>query len=246
VASSHSRFRSSTDGTRRAFGLPWWPMLLTVHQYRDRVEAGQVLAQQLLRYTHRLDTLVLGLAPGGVPVAFQVATELNAPLDVFCVRNLAAPGSPHLIMGAIASGGARVNDELAVREAGITPQDLEAVTARELAELNRCEKLYRGNRRPASIAGRVVIVVDDGVATGYSMHAAVIALHQLQPAWLVVATPVAPPEFCEEIVDEVHDLVCPLRPDTFQAADLWYEYFAPATDEDIRVCLHRAKSLPRI
>lgn len=221
-------------------------MLLTAHQYRDRVEAGQMLAQQLLRYTHRLDTLVLGLARGGVPVAFQVATELNAPLDVFSVRKLAVPGNPELAMGAIASGGGRVIDELVVRESGVTPAELESVSAREVAELERREKLYRGNRPPPPVAGRVVIVVDDGLVTGYSMHAAVIALHQLQPAWLVVATPVGSPEACNELADEVHDLVCPLRPDPLQSVGLWYDHFAPTTDDDVRVCLHRARALPRI
>lgn len=221
-------------------------MLQTLHQYRDRVEAGQMLAQQLLRYTHRLDTLVLGLAPGGVPVALQVATELNAPLDVFSVRKLAVPGNPELAMGAIASGGGRVIDELVLREAGVTAAELEAVTARESDELERRERLYRGNRPPPAIAGRVVIVVDEGLATGYSMHAAIIALHQLQPAWLVVASPVGSPEACNDLADEVHDLVCPVRPDPFHSVGLWYDQFAPTTDDDVRVCLHRARSLPRI
>lgn len=221
-------------------------MLLTVHPYRDRVEAGQMLAHQLVRYTHRLDTLVLGLARGGVPVAFQVATELNASLDVFSVRKLAVPGNPELAMGAIASGGARVMDELVLREAGVTRAELETVSARESAELERRERLYRGNRPPPDIAGRVVIVVDDGLVTGYSMHAAVIALHQLQPAWLVVATPVGSAEACNDLAEEVHELVCPIRPEPFHSVGIWYDHFAQTTDDEVRACLLRAKSLPRI
>lgn len=205
-----------------------------------------MLAQQLFRYSHRLDTLVLGLARGGVPVAYQVATELNAPLDVFSVRKLAVPGNPDLAMGAIASGGGRVIDEHVLRESGVTQRELEEVSARESAELERRERLYRGNRPAPVIAGRVVLVIDEGLVTGYSMHAAVIALHQMEPAWLVVATPVGAPEACDDLVDEVHELVCPLRPDPLQAVGLWYDHFAPTTDDDVRMCLHRAKALPRI
>lgn len=221
-------------------------MLLTVQQYRDRVEAGQVLAHQLFRYTHRLDTLVLGIARGGIPVAFQVATELNAALDVFSVRTLPVPGNPDMSLGAIASGGTRVLDEVVVRDSGITAQELTDVTAREQAELDRREKLYRGNRRVPLVAGRVVIVVDEGLGNASAMHAVVIALHQQQPAWLVVAAPVGSREACDDLVDEVHDLVCPVRPEPFRAVGLWYDHFSPITDDDVRTCLFRARSLPRI
>lgn len=221
-------------------------MILSVHQYRDRIEAGQTLAHQLLRYAHRLDTLVLALPRGGVPVALQVATELNAPLDVFLVRKLAAPRNPDISVGAITSGAARVVDQVAMEEAGVTEEELADTTARELAELARDEKLYRGNRSRPDVRGRVVILVDDGLATGYSMHAAVIALHQQQPSWLVVATPVGSLEACAELAEEVHELVCPLRPSPLQAIGLWYDHFSPTTDDEVRVCLQSAKALPRI
>ena len=220
-------------------------MILTVHQYRDRTEAGQVLARQLAHYASRVDTLVLALPRGGVPVAAEVAKYLNAPLDVFLVRKLGLPDHPEVAMGAIASGGVRVLDDEAIARGQVTREQLAEITARETAELDRQQQLYRGNRRAPAIAGRVVIVVDDGLATGYSMHAAVMALHRQQPAWLVVAAPVGAPEACNDLAQEVHEVVCPLRPEPFQAVGLWYEHFAPTDDEEVRAGLRRVAGLQR-
>ena len=220
-------------------------MILAVHQYRDRIEAGQVLARQLAHYASRVDTLVLALPRGGVPIAAEVAAYLNAPLDVFLVRKLGLPGQPELAMGAIASGGVRVLDDETIEQHGVTPGQVAAVTARETAELERQQRLYRGNRPPPPITGRVVIVVDDGLATGYSMHAAVVAIHREQPAWLVVATPVGSIEACNDLAQEVHEVVCPLRPDPLQAVGLWYDHFSPTDDDEVRATLRKVAGLQR-
>ena len=220
-------------------------MILTVHQYRDRIEAGQVLARQLAHYASRVDTLVLALPRGGVPIAAEVAPYLNAPLDVFLVRKLGLPDQPELAIGAIASGGVRVLDEATIADAGVTRDELAEITARETAELERRQQLYRGRRPPPAIAGRVVILVDDGLATGYSMHAAVIAVHRQQPAWLVVAAPVGSAEACNDLAQEVHEVVCPLRPEPFQAVGLWYDHFSPIADDEVRATLRRVAGLQR-
>jgi putative phosphoribosyl transferase len=220
-------------------------MILTVHQYRDRIEAGQVLARQLAHYASRVDTLVLALPRGGVPVAVEVAKYLNAPLDVFLVRKLGLPDHPELAMGAIASGGVRVLDDEAIERGHVSREQLAEITARETAELERQQQLYRGNRPPPPITGRVVIVVDDGLATGYSMHAAVMALHRQQPAWLVVAAPVGSTEACDDLAQEVHEVVCPLRPEPFQAVGLWYDHFSPTDDDEVREGLRRVAGLQR-
>jgi putative phosphoribosyl transferase len=221
-------------------------VILTVHQYRDRIAAGRTLAQHLVHYANRVDTVVLALPRGGVPVALQVAEYLNAPLDVFLVRKLGQPDNPEIAMGAIASGDVRVLDEFAIAEAGISKETVAEVTARERDELERRQKLYRGNRPRLDLAGRIAILVDDGMATGFSMHAAVVALHQQRPAWLVVATPVGSPEACDELAEEVHELVCPLRPEPFRAVGLWYDHFANLTDDDVREGLRHAAVLPRM
>lgn len=219
-------------------------MILTVHQYRDRIEAGQLLARQLAHYASRVDTLVLALHPGGVAVAVEVAAYLNAPLDAFLVRKLSLPGDPEIAIGAIASGGATVLDDQAIKIAGVTATELATVTARETAALERDQKLYRGRRPVPRIAGRVVILVADGITTALSMHAAVIALHRQQPAWLVVAAPVGSAEACEELAQEVHEVVCPLRPEPFHSVGLSYDHFSPMADDDIRTTLHRISGLP--
>ena len=220
-------------------------MILHAHQYHDRVEAGQTLARQLAHYASRVDTLVLALPRGGVPVAVEVADYLNAPLDAMLVRKLALPDAPELALGAIAAGGVSVYDDAAIERFGVTPEQLAEITARETAELERRQVLYRGHRRPPHIAGRVVILVDDGLATGLSMHAAVIALHREQPAWLVVAAPVGSNEACDELSHEVHEVVCPFRPEPFQAVGLWYDHFAPPDDDQVRIALGRGTGLPR-
>ncbi|MGH7943483.1 MAG: phosphoribosyltransferase [Opitutaceae bacterium] len=220
-------------------------MILNVHRYHDRVEAGQVLARQLAHYASRVDALVLAIPRGGVPVALEVAAYLNAPLDAFVVRKLALPDSPGSALGAIAPGGVSVYDEDAIEQAGVTREQIAEIAAREAAELERRQLFYRGHRPAPQIAGRVVILVDEGLAAGLGMHAAVIALHRQQPAWLVVAAPVGSVEACEELAQEVHEVVCPFRPKPFQSVGLWYDHFALADDEEVRAALRRTSGLPR-
>lgn len=220
-------------------------MILTIQQYRDRVEAGQTLARHLASYASRVDTLVLALPRGGVPVGVEVAKYLNAPVDALIVRKLGLPENPEIAMGAIASGGVRVLDDDIIERAGVTPEEVAHITMLENAELLHCEQLYRGHRPAPQIAGRVVILVDDGLATGSSMHAAVIAVHRQQPAWLVVASPVGSIEACDDLAQEVHEVVCPLRPNPFQAVGLWYDHFSPVDDDDVVNALRRSTGLPR-
>ena len=221
-------------------------MVLSVQHYRDRIEAGQVLARHLAHYASRVDSLVLALSRGGVPIAAQVAAYLNAPLDTFVVHKLAAPGDDTAIVGAIAPGGMRVLDHEAIKRTGVTAVELAAITEDAAAELARDERLYRGKRPPPHISDRVVILVDDGLATGFGMHATVIALHRQQPAWLVVAAPVGSAEDCSELAQEVHEVVCPLRPQPFESTGIWYDHFAPVEDEDVRLHLRHAGGLPRV
>jgi predicted phosphoribosyltransferase len=209
--------------------------------FRDRREAGRLLAATLSAYANRPDVLVLALPRGGVPVAYEVARALGAPLDVFLVRKLGVPGHEELAMGAIASGGVRVlNDEL-VRALRIPDHVIETVAAKEQQELARRERLYRGDHPPPDVRGQTVILVDDGLATGASMYAAVEALRQQQPARIVVAVPIAAPETCEELSGEVDDIICAVTPQPFHAVGLWYEDFSPTTDEEVRDLLARAR-----
>jgi predicted phosphoribosyltransferase len=208
--------------------------------FRDRREAGRQLAAMLTAYTHRPDVLVLALPRGGVPVASEVARALDAPLDVFLVRKLGVPGHEELAMGAIASGGVRVlNDEL-VRALRIPYHVIAAVAAREQQELARRERLYRGDRPPPEVRGRTVILVDDGLATGATMYAAVKALRQQLPARIVVAVPIAAPEACAELSEEVDEIVCAVTPEAFYAVGLWYADFSQTTDEEVRDLLAQA------
>lgn len=221
-------------------------MILDAPRYHDRVEAGQMLARKLAQYASRVDTLVLAVPPGGVPVAMEVASYLNAPLDAFLLRKLTHPGSPGYALGAIASGGVSVYDEAAIRTAGVTPLQLAEITARESAELERRQLLYRGSRPLPHIGGRVVILVSDGLDTCLCMHAAVIALHRQRPAWLVVAAPVGAIDACEELAQEVHEVVCPLRPEPFESVGLWYDHFGPHDDDEIRSTFRRTSGLSRV
>lgn len=216
-------------------------MRMTFH---DRNEAGQLLAQRLLHYANRPVVLVLGLPRGGVPVAYEVARALHAPLDVMLVRKLGVPGQEELAMGAIASGGKRVVNEEVVLGLGIPPQVIEAVTAQEQRELARRERRYRGNRPPLDIHGRTVILVDDGLATGATMRAAIAALRQQQPARVVVAVPVAPPSVCQELRAVADEVVCLLAPEPFFGVGAWYDDFSPTTDEEVRRLLKRATQIP--
>jgi predicted phosphoribosyltransferase len=219
--------------------------MLQTHQYHDRVEAGHVLARHLAHYASRVDTLVLALPRGGVPVAVEVAGYLNAPLDAFMVHKLALPECPDLPVGAITSDGVSVYDEDAIQQIGMTSQQVADITARGSEELERRQQVYRGRRRAPQITGRVIIIVDDGLATGLSMHAAVMALHRLQPAWLVVAVPVGSHAACDELAHEVHEVVCPTRPEPFQSVGCWYEEFASPTDDEVRLALGRGCGLAR-
>ena len=212
--------------------------------FRNRREAGRKLAEKLAAYANRPDVLVLALPRGGVPVAYEVARALGAPLDVFVVRKLGVPGYEELAMGAIATGEVRVlNDDLVVR-LGIPEYLIDAVTAREQEELKRRERLYRGGRPVPDVRDRTVILVDDGLATGSTMLAAVRALRQLQPARIVVAVPVAAADTCRALRAEADEVVCAVTPEPFHAVGLWYEDFTQTTDEEVRDLLTRAAPAP--
>ena len=204
-----------------------------ITRFRDRVDAGRVLARELDAYKGRPGVLVLALPRGGVPVAFEVARELGAPLDVFVVRKLGMPGHEEYAIGAIATGGVRIINEEAVRTFGVTNAEIEAVTAEERLELERRERRYRDGRSAPDIDRKTVILVDDGLATGSTMRAAVEALRQEGPARLVVAVPTAAPETCQEIAALVDDIVCAITPEPFYAVGLWYDDFGQTTDEEV-------------
>jgi len=208
--------------------------------FRDRSAAGRVLGEQLRSYATKADLLVLGLPRGGVPVAFEIAAALDAPLDVFVVRKLGVPGQEELGMGAIAAGGVRVLDWATISALGITRGTIDDVAKREAHELLRRERQYRGQRQPPRMTGRTVMLVDDGLATGSSMRAAIDALRAYHPAKIVVAIPVAPAEVCEQLRPLVDDLVCAMTPEPFYAVGLWYEDFAPVSDREVRQLLARA------
>ena len=204
-----------------------------MEKIRNREEAGMALADRLGAYKERQDVLVLALPRGGVPVAAPIARALKAPLDVFIVRKLGVPGHQELAMGAIASGGVRVMNLDVVRSLGISEEQIEKVADAEQRELTRRENQYRGNRDFPEISGKTVILVDDGVATGATMRAAIKALREGGAQKLVVAVPVAPPDTCEVLSREVDELVCPFRPSPFHAIGLWYEDFPQVSDETV-------------
>jgi len=217
--------------------------IITMHahyaRFQNRTEAGQQLATRLKPYANRPDVLVLGLPRGGVPVAYEVAKTLNAPLDLCLVRKLGVPGHKELAMGAIASGGVRVLNYDVISWLGISGTTIDAVAARELQELQRRDRVYRGDRPVPNIRDRIVILVDDGIATGSTMRAAISVLKPQQPASLIVAVPVAPPETCDVIRAEVDEVVCLMIPEMFYAIGLWYEDFSQTTDEEVRDLLAR-------
>jgi predicted phosphoribosyltransferase len=214
--------------------------MATTHRYRDRAEAGRILAERLAAYAGRRDVLVLALPRGGVPVGFEVAQALEAPLDVFVVRKLGVPGYEELAMGAIASGGVCVLNHEVVDALRIPRHDIESVVEQELRELERREKRYRGNRPTPVIRGRTVILVDDGLATGSTMRAAVRALRQFGPNRIVVAVPTAAPSTCAELRHEADECVCDMMPEPFYAVGLWYEDFSQTTDDEVRDLLERS------
>jgi predicted phosphoribosyltransferase len=204
-----------------------------------------MLATKLAAYANRPDVIVLALPRGGVPVAYEVARALGAPLDVFIVRKLGVPGYEELAMGAVATGGVRVLNDQVVSGMRIPDYVIDAVAAWEQQELARREQLYRGDRPPPDVRGRTVILVDDGLATGATMHAAIKALRQQEPAHIVVAVPTASPETCNELRSEVDDIICAITPEPFYAVGLWYEDFSQTTDEEVRELLARSMSKGR-
>jgi predicted phosphoribosyltransferase len=206
--------------------------------YADRHDAGRVLADALAGYRDRADVVVLALPRGGVPVGFEVAHALRAPLDVFLVRKLGVPGHRELAMGAIASGGVRVLNDDVLGWYGIPPHVVDEVALEEQAELARREDAYRGGRAPAPVRNRVVLLVDDGLATGSTMKAAVRAVRALEPSRIVVAVPVGAPETCRELEDLADEVVCPRQPVPFSAVGQWYQDFSQTTDEEVVELLH--------
>lgn len=207
--------------------------------FADRAEAGQMLAERLMSYANRDDVIVLGIPRGGVPVAFEIAQALGAPLDIFVARKLGVPTQEELAFGAIASGGVRVLNPGVIQPLGISARDIEAATIREQKELERREHLYRGSRPPLKVQGRTVILVDDGIATGSSIEAAIAALRQLNPARLVVAAPVVPIETTKRLMQEADELVCVQVPRSFRAIGQFYEDFLPVADQDVAALLRR-------
>jgi predicted phosphoribosyltransferase len=212
--------------------------------FADRREAGRVLAGDLSTYAGRPDVVVLGLPRGGIPVAYEVAQALGAPLDVFVVRKLGAPGQEELAMGAIASGGVVVLNDEVVEAFQVSRELLEEAIERERAELERRERLYRGDRPLWDVAGRTVILVDDGLATGSTMRAAVAALRRMKPAGIVVAVPTASPSICEEFVEIADACVSSITPEPFRAVGLWYDNFEQVSDETVCVLLARSAGRP--
>ena len=208
--------------------------------FKDRRDAGKQLTQELSAYAGRSDVIVLALPRGGVPVAYEVARALNAPLDIFIVRKLGLPGHEELAIGAIASSGVRVLNEDIVRALNIPETVIESIRRRELQELERRERTYRGNRPPPEVRSRTVILVDDGLATGASMRAAVAALRAQNPARTVVAVPTAAAETCEAFESEVDEIVCAMTPDPFYGVGRWYEDFSQTTDEEVPALLEEA------
>jgi len=225
-----------------ASGMPAFsPVLGMIHlmAFRDRADAGRALAAELGHLAGDPALLVLGLQRGGVPVAYEVARALDAPFDVLLVRKLGVPGQQELAMGAIAGGGVRILHQAVIDALAIPPGVVDAVADREGAELARREQAYRADRPAVDVAGRTVVVVDDGVATGSTMRAAVAALRAQRAGRIVVAVPVGAAETCQELAAEADELVCPNMPAGFHAVGQWYDDFSQTTDDEIRALLAR-------
>jgi putative phosphoribosyl transferase len=208
--------------------------------FKDRKEAGQILAHRLSNYVGQ-NVMVLGLPRGGVPVAFEVAKALKAPLDVYVVRKLGVPGHEELAMGAIASGDVRVLNKPVIEDLGITEEAIEAETRKEREELKRRELLYRGDRPPLEVSDRTVVLVDDGIATGSTIKAGIAALKKQKAGRIVVAVPVAPISSIEELKKEVDEVICVSTPEFFYAISLWYDEFPQTSDEEVRELLKQAE-----
>ncbi|HEX5165813.1 MAG TPA: phosphoribosyltransferase [Thermomicrobiales bacterium] len=209
-------------------------------RFKNRADAGRVLAGMLSKYAAQPDAIVLALPRGGVPVAYEVAVALGLPLDIFLVRKLGVPGHEELAMGAIASGGVRVLNDDVVGPLNIGPTTIERVAAREQQELERREAAYRDGRPRPNLRGRTVILIDDGLATGSTMLVAIRAIKQQQPARIVAAVPTAAPSVCAEIGREADEIVCAMTPEPFYAVGLWYDDFSETTDDDVRRLLQLA------
>lgn len=212
----------------------------------DRHDAGRCLAKNLEHYAHLPDALVLALPRGGVPVAYEIAQALHLPLDVFVVRKLGAPFHEELAIGAIASGGVRVLNGALIERLGISPALIESIAAEQEHELHRREQLYRGGRPNIQVEGKTVILVDDGLATGASMRAAVLALRQHRPSRLVVAVPVGADETCQELKGEVEEVVCGKTPEDLGAVGMWYDDFTQTTDAEVADLLTHAAHERRV
>ena len=208
--------------------------------FNDRRDAGRKLAQKLSAYANQSDVVVLALPRGGVPVAYEVALALNAPLDIFTVRKLGLRGHEELAMGAIATGGARVINQDVVRSFNVPRGVIEAVAKQELNELERRERVFRGNRIMPEIHGKTAILIDDGLATGASMQAAILGLRAKNPARIVVAVPTAPLETCEAFKKLVDEMICATSPEPFYGVGQWYEDFSQVTDEQVQTLLKQA------
>jgi len=208
--------------------------------FQNRTEAGQILASKLTKYLNQVNTLILALPRGGVPVGYEIGKELGLPVDIFVVRKLGVPGHEELAMGAIASGGVRHINRDVVDQLRIDSETIEAASRREQKEIERREELYRGQRPPVDVRDKTVILVDDGLATGSTMRAAIAALRQHRPARIVVAVPAAAPQTCSEIAAEVDEIICAATPEPFYAVGQWYREFAQTTDEEVRELLARA------
>jgi len=210
--------------------------------FKNRTEAGEKLAAELSEVKGRKDVIVLGLPRGGVPVAFHVSKALDAPLDVFVVRKLGVPSQPELAMGAIASGSVRVMNENVVRRAGVSQDDIDEIVKKEREKLQQREEIYRGARPDIEVKGKTVILVDDGLATGASMHAAVSALKELDPGKIIVAVPTAPADTCQEIKSLVDEIVCLRTPSPFWGVGGSYQNFSQTTNDEVRNLLERSKT----
>lgn len=208
--------------------------------FRDRTDAGRKLAQKLLAYANRPDVVVLGLPRGGIPVAYEVANVLNAPLDIFLVRKLGVPGHEELAMGAIASSGVRVLNEDVVHILGISPEAIDREAAAEQRELERRENAYRDGYPKVGLKGQIVILVDDGLATGATMRAAIRALRAENPARIVVAVPTGAEETCESFKDEADEVICAFTPSPFMGVGLWYRDFSQTPDYEVQALLRKA------
>ena len=214
---------------------------MTDGKFLNRQVAGRMLAGRLKAYAGRGDVLVLALPRGGVPVGYEVAQALGAEFDVLIVRKLGMPGHPEFAVGAIASGGTQYLNQDVLRQGGVSPRALQAVLEEEQEELARREEQYRGSRPPVSVKGRTVIVVDDGMATGASLRAAVMALRSGDPARVVVAVPVAPADGAERLGDAADEFVCVMNPRDFYAVGQFYDEFEQTSDAEVRDCLQRAR-----